>query len=221
MRAGEATGGGASPAPKFTLRRCKALQQAQVIEQRREARLGYSKLAVAALTLISAFVLFRFTSFIELLAAPVVVFIVLAVLQEKLIRRLRLRARSIQFYERGLARLEDRWAGSGETGERFLNPAHPYARDLDLFGAASLFELLCTARTRAGEETLAAWLLSAAPVDEILARQSAVRDLTDRVSFREKLFLLGETVRVGSASRCTGRPGAKAERCFRHGGPGW
>jgi DNA mismatch repair ATPase MutS len=34
-------------------------------------------------------------------------------------------------------------------------------------------------------------------VDEILARQSAVRDLTGRVSFREKLFLLGETVRAG------------------------
>ena len=194
--AGEVTGDGASPAEVYS-EALQVLQQAQTIEQRREVRLGYSKLVVAALTLICAFVLFRFTSFIELLAVPVVVFIVLAVLQEKLIRRLRLRARSIQFYERGLARLEDRWAGSGETGERFLDPSHPYARDLDLFGAASLFELMCTARTRAGEETLAAWLLAAAPVDEVLARQSAVRDLTNRVSFREKLFLLGETVRAG------------------------
>jgi len=196
MKAGEASSGGASPVAVY-FEALHTLKQAQDVEQRREARLGYSKLAVAALTLISAFVLFRFTSFIELLAVPVVVFIVLAVLQEKLIRRLRLRARSIQFYERGLARLEDRWAGSGETGERFLNPAHPYARDLDLFGAASLFELLCTARTRAGEETLAAWLLAAVPVDEILARQSAVRELMDRVNFRERLFLLGDTVRVG------------------------
>ena len=194
--AGEVTGDGASPAEVYS-EALQVLQQAQTIEQRREVRLGYSKLVVAALTLICAFVLFRFTSFIELLAVPVVVFIVLAVLQEKLIRRLRLRARSIQFYERGLARLEDRWAGSGETGERFLDPSHPYARDLDLFGAASLFELMCTARTRAGEETLAAWLLAAAPVDEVLSRQSAVRDLTNRVSFREKLFLLGETVRAG------------------------
>jgi hypothetical protein len=196
MKAGEASSGGASPVAVYS-EALHTLKQAQDVEQRREARLGYSKLAVAALTLISAFVLFRFTSFIELLAVPVVVFIVLAVLQEKLIRRLRLRARSIQFYERGLARLEDRWAGSGETGERFLNPAHPYARDLDIFGAASLFELMCTARTRAGEETLAAWLLAAAPVDEILSRQSAVRDLTDRVNFRERLFLLGDTVRAG------------------------
>ena len=196
MKAGEASSGGASPVAVYS-EALQTLKQAQDVEQRREARLGYSKLAVAALTLISAFVLFRFTSFIELLAVPVVVFIGLAVLQEKLIRRLRLRARSIQFYERGLARLEDRWAGSGETGERFLNPAHPYARDLDIFGAASLFELMCTARTRAGEETLAVWLLASAPVDEILSRQSAVRDLTDRVNFRERLFLLGDTLRAG------------------------
>jgi hypothetical protein len=196
MKAGEATGGGASPAAVYS-QALKELKQAQAVEQRREVRLGYSKLAIAALTLIAAFFLFRVPSYIEFLAAPVGLFVVLAVLQEKLIRRLRLRARAIEFYERGLARLEDRWAGSGETGERFLDPAHPYARDLDLFGTASLFELLCTARTRSGEETLAAWLLAAAPEEQILARQSAVRDLTDRVGFRERLFLLGDTVRAG------------------------
>ena len=196
MKAGEATGGGASPAAVYS-QALKELKQAQAVEQRREVRLGYSKLAIAALTLIAAFFLFRVPSYIEFLAAPVGLFVVLAVLQEKLIRRLRLRARAIQFYERGLARLEDRWAGSGETGERFLDPAHPYAHDLDLFGTASLFELLCTARTRSGEETLAAWLLAAAPEEQILARQSAVRDLTDRVGFRERLFLLGDSVRAG------------------------
>jgi len=196
MNAGDSTGDNANPAETY-YHALQLLRQAQAKEQRREVRLGYSKLVVAALTLISAFFLFWIPAFIELLAVPVLVFVVLAVLQEKLIRRLRLRARSIQFYEYGMARLEDRWAGSGETGERFLDPAHPYARDLDLFGEASLFELLCTARTRSGEETLAAWLSAAAPVDEVLLRQAAVRDLTDRVSFREKLFLLGETVRVG------------------------
>jgi DNA mismatch repair ATPase MutS len=68
---------------------------------------------------------------------------------------------------------------------------------LDLFGKASLFELLCTTRTRAGEETLAAWLLSAAPVEEVYARQRAISDLMERVKFREKLFALGEMVRLG------------------------
>jgi hypothetical protein len=196
MNSGSANLGGDSPAEVYS-HRLQELFTAQTAQQRREKLLGLSKLAVAACTLIAAVILLRHLAMIEFLLAPVCVFVVLAVLQEKLIRQLRLRARAIQFYERGLARLDDRWAGTGETGDRFLDPSHPYARDLDLFGKASLFELMCTARTRAGEETLAKWLLAAAPVPEVLARHDAVRDLQDRVAFREKLFSLGETVRLG------------------------
>jgi hypothetical protein len=177
--------------------RLQELSLLQAAEQRREKLLGYAKLLIAALTLIAALLFLHYLKALEFLLVPVLAFLVLAVIQEKLIRQLRFRARAIGFYERGMARIEDRWAGSGESGVRFLDPLHPYARDLDLFGAGSMFELLCTARTRAGEETLAAWLLAAAPVEEILQRQQAVRDLEDRVGFREKLFSQGETVRLG------------------------
>jgi hypothetical protein len=186
----------ATPAQVYT-QRLHELNLVQAAEQRREARLGYSKLAVAAVTLISAVLFLHYTKALEFLLLPVCAFMLLAVLHEKAIRSLRYRSRAITFYQRGLARLEDRWSGTGETGERFLDPMHPYARDLDLFGAGSLFELLCTARTRSGEETLAAWLLAAASVDEILRRHEAVHDLKGRVGFREKLFSLGETVRLG------------------------
>ena len=99
MNAGEATGS-TSPAEVYS-QALQSLRQTQALEQRREIRLGYSKLVVAALTVTAAFFLFRFPAYVELLALPVVLFIVLAVLQEKLIRQLRLRSRSIQFYERG------------------------------------------------------------------------------------------------------------------------
>jgi len=195
MDASEATGS-ATPAAVYS-ERLEALERAQATGQRREKLLGYAKLALAALSIILAALLLHRPRAIELGLLPVAAFIVLAVLHEKLLGSLRMRARSLHFYRRGLARLEDRWAGTGETGDRFLDPAHPYARDLDLFGRASLFELLCTARTRAGEETLAAWLLVAAPVDEIVRRQDAIRELEHRVGFREKLFTLAETVRLG------------------------
>src|SRR5262249_52490087 len=69
-----------------------------------------------------------------------------------------------------------RWVGSGSTGERFLDPTHPYAADLDLFGPASLFELLSTARTYVGEETLANWLLAPASYEVVQARQGQWRN---------------------------------------------
>ena len=43
------------------------------------------------------------------------------------------------------------WVGKGNQGERFRDPKHLYADDLDLFGRGSIFELLSTARTAAGE----------------------------------------------------------------------
>jgi hypothetical protein len=105
-------------------------------------------------------------------------------------------SRAIAFYERGLARLEDRWQGGGESGDRFRNPEHPYAEDLDLFGTGSLFELLAVARTRAGEESLAGWLLAPTPVEEIVARQEAVRELAPMLDFREAIALAGTDVRA-------------------------
>lgn len=185
-----------SPNDLYT-RRLRDLQLARDAEERRHKLYGIAKLTLGILIVITAFVLLRYTQFIALLFIPVAVYILLAVLHDRLLRSLRTHVRTIDFYQRGLDRLEDRWAGKGEPGERFLDPAHPYARDLDLFGTASLFELLSTARTSAGEETLAAWLLAPAPVDEVLARQQAVRELAPRVAFREQLHLLGETVRTG------------------------
>jgi hypothetical protein len=102
--------------------------------------------------------------------------------------------RAAAYYERRLAVLDGQWAGLGEHGARYLDGNHPYAADLDLFGEASIYELLCTARTRAGQDTLADWLLRPASAEVIRARQAAVRALRDRLDFREDLEMIaGET----------------------------
>ncbi|WP_337173057.1 DNA mismatch repair protein MutS [Paludisphaera sp.] len=131
------------------------------------------------------------------LAAPLGVLAALVLAHEPIHRRAVRATRTIDFYRRGLARLEDRWAGTGATGEGFLDLEHPYAADIDVFGAGSLFERLCTARTRAGEETLASWLLDPAPPEIVTARQEAVRELRPRLDLREDLELLGADVRSG------------------------
>jgi hypothetical protein len=106
-------------------------------------------------------------------------------------------ARAVAFYERSLQRIEGLWAGKGADGARFIDDHHLYARDLDLFGHASLFELLCAARTRMGEETLAAWLQEPAPADTVAARQETVSELAPRLNLREDFAVLGEDARTG------------------------
>src|SRR5205823_10676231 len=98
------------------------------------------------------------------------------------IRRASDRARrAVEFYAKGLARLDERWAGQGVSGTEFLDVDHPYAADLDLFGAGSMFERLCTARTKAGEAALASWLLAPASPDVIGQRHPALAQLRPRL----------------------------------------
>jgi hypothetical protein len=132
-----------------------------------------------------------------LLLVPLALFSVLLVWHERVTRDWLRARRAVAVYERGLARLEDRWQGTGQTDLRFLDPGHPNAADLNLFGPDSLFELLCTARTRTGEDTLARWLKAPASPDEIRARQQAVDELRPRLDLREDLALLGANVSHG------------------------
>ncbi len=179
-------------------RRVAELSARRFVLQSRERLAGYSQLGLAAFCLV--WILFRLRHLSKtdlLLLIPIAVFVALAILHGRLIREVASCSRAIRFYEQGLARLDGSWAGKGAPGEHFLEPAHPYARDLDLFGRASLFELLCTARTRAGEETLAQWLLVPATPGTVRERQAAAVELSDRLGFRERLATLGKDVALG------------------------
>lgn len=87
--------------------------------------------------------------------------------------------------EHGRARCSDGWRKLEVTGEELRPDRHPYADDLDLFGKGSLFQRISVAHTRYGQRTLAEWLLHRAPVDELRARQDAVRALAPELEFRQ------------------------------------
>lgn len=131
------------------------------------------------------------------LLVPLAAFIGLVVYHERVVRKQQFAKRAIAYYDRGLLRLDDRWQGAGRTGAELADAEHIYAADLDILGPGSLFQLLSTARTAAGEHKLADWLLAPAEMDEVGARQQAVAELRDAVQLREDIALLGEDVRAG------------------------
>ena len=179
--------------------RLQSLHAVELRQRRRDRIFGAAKLLTAIVLLVLAVAIIRYHVVSALwLLLPVTVFVALFIFHERVLRILRRCARLRAFYERGLARLEDRWTGTGQSGESYLDADHPYARDLDLFGKGGLFELLCTARTRAGEQTLAAWLLTPASPDEVLARQTAVPSSRSLLDLRERLDLAGEDIRTGT-----------------------
>jgi hypothetical protein len=123
-------------------------------------------------------------------------FAILAVIHAKRLQRFDRANAAARFYLRGLDRVNDRWAGTGRDGMIFRE-GHPYANDLDLFGRASLFELLNTTRTEAGETTLAGWLRGPAPLAEVRARQAAIDELRPLLDFREDVAVLASESPVG------------------------
>ncbi|MBZ5673423.1 MAG: DNA mismatch repair protein MutS [Acidobacteriia bacterium] len=141
------------------------------------------------------------------LLLPVVALIVLVVIHDRVDRDLRRAARGIAYYERALGRLDNRWIGAGNQGERFRDPRHVFADDLDLFGRGSLFELLSTARTRMGERVLAGWLLTPGDPEEVAARQESVKELRPRIDLREEIAMMGEDLRAALDDRRLGEWG--------------
>ena len=97
-----------------------------------------------------------------------------------------------EYYRRGIARLTLDWESLDE-GLDFREPNHFYSSDLDLFGRGSLFQLLCSARTHAGRETLAGWMKTPASRDEVLERRAAVAELAGRQDLRERLAAAGKS----------------------------
>jgi hypothetical protein len=94
------------------------------------------------------------------------------------------------FCERGLERLRGEWQTLEVTGEEFARSRHLYQFDLDVLGARSLFTLLCTTRSQAGSERLAAFLLD--PVGWRRRRPGSRRFENSPTALREEIALLGK-----------------------------
>ncbi len=152
---------------------------------------------------------------------PVAAFVGLAFVHERLLSRARGVHHIAQLHHRAAIRVDrDTEGEAGSPGtpaaaiQRGGTPAHRNTVDedhrlanrrhrvaalgeshlgdhLDLFGSGGIFERLADWRTDTGGETLAGWLLQAAPPAEVTARQAAARELGSRIEIREQLAAAG------------------------------
>ena len=203
----------AAPHAVYTQRLLERRQTLATLEARQN-QISYLRLAVAALAAGTLWYIFRGPLSGWTFLIPVAAFAALVWQHSRAEGEASRARRAIRFHERGIERLEDHWQNSGETGERFADPKHPYAADLDLFGRASLFQLLNSARTHAGEARLAEWLKQPADGEEIRARQAAITELRPLLDLREELAILGDDFRTGVHPEQLARWGAAVPRAF-------
>jgi|HubBroStandDraft_1064217.scaffolds.fasta_scaffold27180_1 ABC-type multidrug transport system fused ATPase/permease subunit len=173
--------------------------QALAALERRARALGNWRLAVAssAVALTGGIVWARFdpsarTAAWAALGGLIVVFIALVWVHGRVHDAASFVAAAVRFHERGLERLSHSW-DSLPSAIIPVEPDHPYARDLDVFGRASLMSIVDATETRFGQKHLAGLLSLRVPLgwpQEALARQEAARDLASRFGFRERFAAL-------------------------------
>ena len=75
-----------------------------------------------------------------------------------------------------------------ENGQEFNDFHHPYAYDLDIFGEHSLFQNLNRTATFIGKKTFANQLLSILPNDAIIRNHKAVKELSEKLDWRQEFL---------------------------------
>jgi hypothetical protein len=81
--------------------------------------------------------------------------------------------------------------GDFADGKEFLNPLHPYAVDLDVFGKFSLFQYINRASTILGKKRLANYFLNIPTFEEIKKRQASAVELSERLEWRQNFQAYG------------------------------
>jgi MutS domain V len=187
-----------APGARAVYERGRELHARAVVSfEARAGRIASARLALAAaaLALVGGIVWAHLGDWAwGALLAIAVVFVLLVVAHARVHDARGRAAAGLRFHDRGLARLAHAWDRLPLTSMRFRSPDHPFAGDLDVFGRASLIQLVDVTETRFGEEHLARLLSLEAPgvwPADVEARQQAVRELASRFELREALSTAG------------------------------
>lgn len=196
-----------------------ALERAEAL-QRRGRWLSRARLAVVAFAAGMAFLLRSDPSVWWWLLLPAALFLALAAVHDRVLRRTLARRHVADFYHRAARRVDRDDAEedgdprpedilrTGKTPARRLSQAEEDRLSersrrlrrlgdldldphLDLFGGRQLFDRISDWRTDAGGEVLGRWMLHPADPDEVRARQDAIRELTPRADLRERVAATG------------------------------
>ena len=185
----------AMPSPDDVYR-ARAMQYEAVADTEEERSRWHSRtrLIVAAIAVAAVIMLVRSPrpASAVVLGCSAVVFAWLVVRHDRIERRRDAALAMVTLNRHALARRARAWHDLPAPWQPALPGDHAFATDLDVFGHASLTQLLGPVRTPTGRRTLAQWLLygGAAPLETIHDRQAAVRELVPALDFRQQLSAL-------------------------------
>lgn len=154
-------------------------------------------------TFLSAWLLAILTRFILpgmawlwVLIAIFLVFLVVVFFHRKLDKQ-RLRYQNAQeWLTQQIARASLNWENIPELPAQKFDFDHPFLNDLNLVGDRSLLQLVNTTATQGGQKTLFDWFLNPElEIEQILERQTLVKEISNLPGFRSQIMLLGNQIK--------------------------
>jgi hypothetical protein len=180
-----------SPIERYEQRTAHFLEEVKRLEAKSR---GYSnlRLAIFLIGVVSALIVPKNTPFwilllTALLLLLLVLFIAAAIRHQVIEGKLETSREMALRNEEGKARISRNWKDLPDRSPPTESVSSQLARDLDLFGHASLFDLLCTANTWEGRNAVAQALLRGTERKNLSGRHAAIRELAPQLEFRQLL----------------------------------
>lgn len=119
------------------------------------------------------------------------IFIIIAFIHNEKINKKKKLLTVLEYYKKGIKRLDNTWKEFNDIGEEFINRNHKFSSDLDIFGKNSLFQWINLTKTSFGRKNLAnKMIMNSLPTRyEIEYNQEAIKELAEKREFCEKVYL--------------------------------
>ncbi|MHB8062275.1 MAG: MutS-related protein, partial [Ruminiclostridium sp.] len=159
---------------------------------KKSSAVGNYKLLVFFIGIAIAVAIYLFNQYIFMLGQIIVFgigFAFLSKVHNRLLKNKNYSFAMLQINKMCLKRINGQWTEFLDIGEEFENHEHNYTYDLDIFGKGSLFQMINMTSTYSGRHKLANMFLY--PLEtkkDILERQEAVTELSNKLIFRHRLF---------------------------------
>jgi TM2 domain-containing membrane protein YozV len=193
-----------TPSPKETYTELLSDYQHKLQKAtRRTARISALRVAIFLAGMVAIYVAagISATAVIIVSVAFVVAFILIVLQHQRVHQQAEELQRLVTINGNELKALQGDYSGFGD-GKQFIEPGHPYAGDLDIFGAGSIFQYINRTATSVGNARLAQWLsVPCLSTTEIKERQQAVADLKSRRAWRQQFQ--SEGIRVSEETNDT------------------
>lgn len=132
--------------------------------------------------------------FAGIITSTIIAFIFLVLRHQHLRNNRKLCEQLIKINEVEIDALNGNYS-SFPQGSEFIDTNHYYSGDIDLFGKGSFFQYINRAANASGREALAKLLLENSN-DDILSRQEVIKELSGKITWRQRFLALAKMVRV-------------------------